>query len=70
MENGVAGSNPAISTEVSRDRIVLGERKPRKRSITPPPSKESRQKSAGYIVSELTVNGTEERGEQTILITL
>ena len=69
MENGVAGSNPAISTEVSRDRIVLGERNPRKRSITPPP-KESRQKSAGYIVSELTVNGTEERGEQTILITL
>jgi hypothetical protein len=59
MGNVIAGSNLARNTEVCGERIVLGNRRARRKSIPP---KESHQMSAGFILSELTVNRTEAQG--------
>jgi hypothetical protein len=67
MGNVIAGSYLARSTDVREDRIVLGTRRARRRSIPP---KESYQMSAGFILSELTVNRTEAQGGETLFLTI
>jgi len=67
MGNVIAGSNLARSTEVCGEIIVIGKRRVRRRPIPP---KESHQMSAGFILSELTVNRTEAQGGQILFVTI